>query len=137
MISIVFVTKSTALFKKSPHTLIKSTALSEDSAEVSASPAAVPRNRTAIPARPSAARQSTAGDARKRRGKMVLFLRHACPEPDSNRYRFPYRCLRPTRLPIPPSGHSIAENCGKVKQKSAYGKEKHGKFCGLRCFYRP
>ena len=24
-------------------------------------------------------------------------------EPGSNRHRFPYRCLRPTRLPIPPS----------------------------------
>ena len=29
-------------------------------------------------------------------------------EPGSNRHRFPYRCLRPTRLPIPPSEHHSA-----------------------------
>ena len=29
-------------------------------------------------------------------------------EPGSNRHRFPYRCLRPTRLPIPPSKHLAA-----------------------------
>ena len=34
-----------------------------------------------------------------------------CPEPGSNRYGLPHRCLRPARLPIPPSGQMR-----KVKQ---------------------
>ena len=29
-----------------------------------------------------------------------------CPEPESNRHLFQERCLRPSRLPIPPSGHA-------------------------------
>lgn len=29
------------------------------------------------------------------------------PEPGSNRHAFRHWCLRPTRLPIPPSGHGL------------------------------
>ncbi len=30
------------------------------------------------------------------------------PEPGSNRHGLPHWCLRPARLPIPPSGHKCA-----------------------------
>ena len=30
------------------------------------------------------------------------------PEPGSNRHGLPHWCLRPARLPIPPSGHAVA-----------------------------
>lgn len=35
----------------------------------------------------------------------AIFSRCLYPDPGSNRDGFPHRCLRPTRLPIPPSGH--------------------------------
>ena len=34
----------------------------------------------------------------------MLFKNILYPEPGSNRHEFPHWCLRPTRLPIPPSG---------------------------------
>ena len=57
-----------------------------------------------------------------------------CPEPDSNRYRFPYRCLRPTRLPFRHRGISPVKNRCKVKQKTATGKGKRGKLPCRRLF---
>ena len=36
---------------------------------------------------------------------LAMFTRvNSYPEPESNRHIFRYWCLRPTRLPIPPSG---------------------------------
>ncbi len=38
------------------------------------------------------------------------------PEPGSNRHRLPYWCLRPARLPIPPSGLFCCEKQCKSRQ---------------------
>ena len=39
----------------------------------------------------------------KQADSLIAICLFAYSEPGSNRHRFPYRCLRPTRLPIPPS----------------------------------
>ena len=40
--------------------------------------------------------------------KSPLFSELLYPEPESNRHALRHWCLRPTRLPIPPSGHSVS-----------------------------
>ena len=37
----------------------------------------------------------------------VILSRYQYPDPGSNRDGSPQRCLRPSRLPIPPSGHHV------------------------------
>ena len=44
---------------------------------------------------------------------MKVLLKYS--EPGSNRHRFPYRCLRPTRLPIPPSEQIIRRRTAIAK----------------------
>lgn len=53
----------------------------------------------------------------------AIFSRCLYPDPGSNRDGFPHRCLRPTRLPIPPSGpleyakHILLSKAGKPGRK--------------------
>ena len=58
--------------------------------------------RTALPLRHISVRET-----KKREGLPFLSL---YPDPGSNRDGLPHWCLRPARLPIPPSGHSFL-NC--------------------------
>ena len=80
----------------------------------------------------------TRGNSRKRkitksliiRGLAISFELNSYPEPGSNRHGLLHWCLRPTRLPIPPSGLAIAlfpnceckgkENLGNTHEESRF-----------------
>ena len=64
------------------------------------------------------------------RGLAISFELNSYPEPGSNRHGLLHWCLRPTRLPIPPSGLAIAlflnceckgkENLGNTHEESRF-----------------
>ena len=61
-----------------------------------------------MPTSLSALRMST---KRKRLESSSLPRRSEYPEPGSNRHALRHWCLRPARLPIPPSGHFSQTRC--------------------------
>ena len=48
----------------------------------------------------------------QKKEKDKVFLLFLYPDPGSNRDGLPHWCLRPARLPIPPSGHTLYRDCG-------------------------
>ena len=48
----------------------------------------------------------------QKKEKDLVFLLFLYPDPGSNRDGLPHWCLRPARLPIPPSGHTLYRDCG-------------------------
>ena len=62
----------------------------------------------------------------------MINSRFTYPDPGSNRDGLPHWCLRPARLPIPPSGHTLYRDCG-CKDRENFLLRK--KFSPLFSFY--
>ena len=68
----------------------------------------------------------------QKKEKDFVFLLFLYPDPGSNRDGLPHWCLRPARLPIPPSGHTLYRDCG-CKDRENFLLRK--KFSPLFSFY--
>ena len=73
----------------------------------------------------------------QKKEKDLVFLLFLYPDPGSNRDGLPHWCLRPARLPIPPSGHSIIKMRGKGKCSGRMLQANQEKTAHLLLFQEP